>query len=67
MTDRTHDRLVRLPQVLDQVPLSEATIRRRMKKGTFPKSVRIGENSIAWYESDIARWKAAPTDWKEAA
>lgn len=61
------DRYLRLSQVRDQVPLSTATIYRRMDRGTFPRAVKLGENSVAWRESDIAAWKEAPADWRAAA
>ena len=67
MTDRTTGRLVRLPQVLERVPLSTSTIYRRMKAGTFPQCVPIGDNSVAWYESDIDAWMADPAAWRAPA
>lgn len=67
MTDPLHDRYVRLPQVKAQTGLSERTIYRRAAKGTFPRQVEIGENSVAWRESELAAWKAAPASWRAAA
>lgn len=49
----SHARLLRLPSVLDRVPHSKTEIYRKIKHGTFPKAVRLGENSVAWLESDI--------------
>ncbi len=50
------DRLLRLPAVLEMVPLSRATIYRRAASGTFPRPVPLGENSSGWYESEVLRW-----------
>ena len=46
-------RLLRLPSVLNRVPHSKTNIYRLIKQGEFPKSVRLGVNSVAWLESDI--------------
>jgi prophage regulatory protein len=61
------DRFMRLPEVRRECALSTSTIYRRMEAGTFPKAVAIGEHSVAWWESDIAAWKAAPLEWRKAA
>ncbi|MBA2933917.1 AlpA family phage regulatory protein [Sphingomonas sp. CGMCC 1.13654] len=58
--DRRLDRLLRLPDVLDRTGLSTPTIYRRQADGTFPTSVRIGANAVAWYESDINEFVACP-------
>lgn len=58
--DRRLDRLLRLPDVRDRTGLSTPTIYRRQADGTFPKSVRIGANAVAWYESDINDFVACP-------
>ncbi len=49
-------RLLRLPNVLDRVPHSKTELYRRIRLGTFPKSVRLGLNSVAWLESDINQY-----------
>jgi len=58
--DRRRDRLLRSPTVRDRTGLSTPTIYRRQAEGTFPKSVKIGYNAIAWYESDIDEFVARP-------
>jgi prophage regulatory protein len=50
------NQLLRLPDVLSKVGLSRSTIYDRMEKGTFPKSISIGVNSVAWVEGDIDAW-----------
>lgn len=58
--DRRKDRLLRLPAVRERTGLSTPTIYRRQADGTFPMSVKIGMNAVAWYESDIDDFVAAP-------
>lgn len=48
--------LLHFPEVCRRTTLSETEIRRRMKEGTFPQNVSIGEKRIAWLESEISAW-----------
>lgn len=53
--------LIRLPEVLKMTGLSRATIYRRMRAGTFPKSVDIGGSDarcapVAWPLDEIEGW-----------
>jgi prophage regulatory protein len=41
------------------LPLSPATIWRKVKAGTFPKPVKLGERITAWRMDDIESWLAA--------
>ena len=52
------DRLLRMRDVVQIVGVSDKTIYRLMKEGLFPRSVRIGPNSVAWRKSDIIAWIA---------
>ena len=65
MTDRRHDSLLRLPAVRERTGLSTSTINRREAVGTFPKRIRIGENSVAWYLSDVESFVADPFGYRE--
>jgi len=60
LIDRRKDRLLRLPAVRERTGLSTPTIYRRQADGTFPKSIRLGANAVAWYESDIDNFVACP-------
>lgn len=60
---RDKDNLLLFAEVRKRVKLSRATIYRKMHKGTFPKSERISDGLIAWYESDIDAWVASPSTW----
>lgn len=65
--DRSNERLLRLPEVKARSGFSRSTIYRKMEDGTFPRSVPIGANSVAWRESDFNAWLAAPAEWRAAA
>ena len=49
-------RFLRLPDVRAKVGLSRSTIYLRMSRGQFPKTVKLGERSVAWIDSDIDDW-----------
>jgi len=65
MTDQQEDkpRLLRIRQVLEVVPVSRSTIWEWVKKGHFPKPMRIGARTTVWDEEEvndfIKRHKAA--------
>ena len=45
--------LLRLPQVLELVPVSKSTWWAGVASGRFPKSVKIGPRTTAWRAEDI--------------
>lgn len=47
------------------IPASPATIWRKVKDGTFPKPVKLGERITAWKIEDVNAWLA--TRHEEAA
>ena len=53
------DRLLRLPEVIAIVGLSRSTIYAMMEKSLFPQQVRLGQRSVAWWESEINEWIAS--------
>lgn len=64
---RAKDNLVLFAEVRQRVKLSRPTIYRKMKAGTFPKSVPISAGLVAWYESDLDRWVSDPMGWSEVS
>lgn len=54
-----HERLLRLQQVRQLVPLSRSAIYDRIKSGTFPKPISLGPKSSAFIGSEIDQWIAA--------
>lgn len=51
-TNRTQ-RLLRLPQVLQIVPVSRTEWYRRVKAGNAPRPIALGPRARAWREQDI--------------
>ena len=49
-------RFLRVRQVMQMTGLSRMTIYRLELGGKFPKRRQLGENSVAWLESDITAW-----------
>lgn len=63
-SDLTHTalpRLYRMPDVMAFVQLSEPTIWRQIKQGSFPQPIRIGAKSVAWLEEDLLKWVTRQT------
>lgn len=61
------DRFIRLPEVIERSGLSRRTIYRKMAAGEFPRSVALGDNAVAWRESELLAWMQAPCEWRTAA
>jgi len=51
----TKDRIIRLPEVVSQVGLKKSTIYDMIKRGTFPKQIKLGRMS-GWSEREIQEW-----------
>lgn len=49
-------KLLRLPEVLLISRLSKSSVYVYMNAGTFPKSISLGERSVAWVESEVLQW-----------
>lgn len=48
--------IVKLSQVKGIAPLSPSTIYRLMKKGDFPKQIKLSERSSGWVLEEIEQW-----------
>jgi prophage regulatory protein len=46
-------RYLRLPQVLERIPVSKSTWWAGVKKGIFPKPVKLSTRITVWLEQDI--------------
>ena len=42
--------------VLKQIPISGATLARRVAAGAFPRPIRIGKRRVAWVQSEVSDW-----------
>lgn len=54
--DNTTNRILRLEDVMDRTGLTRATLYAAMKRGEFPKSIRIAARCVGWLEADIEAW-----------
>lgn len=50
------DPLLRLPQVLQLIPLKKSAVYAEMARGNFPRPVRIGQKAVAWRTSSISAY-----------
>lgn len=51
--------LLRLRSVVAMVGISSTEIYRRMEAGTFPRPVQVGEQRVAWRQSELQEWIAS--------
>jgi prophage regulatory protein len=51
---------LRLPEVLQLIPVSKSTWWAGVKTGRFPKPVKLGERITAWRAEDIQAYIASP-------
>jgi predicted DNA-binding transcriptional regulator AlpA len=49
---------LRQTQVLIFIPISKATLWRRVQAGTFPAPVKLSSRVTAWRAEDVRRWIA---------
>lgn len=49
------EKIIRLPEVINRVGLSRATIYNKVKDGSFPQQIKLGRLS-GWVESEIQTW-----------
>lgn len=56
MTPEKPERLLRIREVQNRVPLGRTTIYGKIARGEFPRPVSLGGNAVAWRESDIQFW-----------
>ncbi len=51
--------ILRRPQVEARTGLARSTIYDRIKAGTFPAPISLGEKAVGWIESEIDAWLTA--------
>jgi len=44
---------IKLPQVLQVIPVSRSTFLNKIKSGEYPAAIKLSERSVAWRVSDI--------------
>lgn len=50
------DAIIKRHTMPQKTGLSISTIYARIKAGTFPKPIRLGENSVGWLQSEVDGW-----------
>ncbi|MGT2506434.1 helix-turn-helix transcriptional regulator [Cupriavidus basilensis] len=51
--------LYRRPTVRELTGLSDSTLDRMIRAGTFPQPIKLGPRSVAWRSADLAAWMAS--------
>ena len=51
--------ILRWPDVRSLTGRSRTSVWRDVRAGKFPAPVQLGENTIGWYEDEIAAWQEA--------
>ncbi|QBF81961.1 AlpA family phage regulatory protein [Shewanella maritima] len=52
-TYSNHLKILRKPEVLALLGLSETSLHRQIKAGTFPPSFSLGCRAVGWYEHEL--------------
>jgi prophage regulatory protein len=56
MTTKANRRVLRWPDVHAKVSFTRQYVDRLERQGRFPRRVRLGANSVAWFEDEIDAW-----------
>lgn len=51
-------RIIRKPEVLGRICVSDVTLWRWERKKKFPARIQLGANSVGWIESEVEEWIA---------
>ena len=50
------NKVIKLSEVKQITTLSTASIYRQIKDNSFPKQIKLGERSSAWFYEEIMQW-----------
>ncbi len=50
------NRILRIREVCKTVGLGRSSVYDRVRRGEFPRPVRLGERAVGWRSADIERW-----------
>jgi prophage regulatory protein len=59
--------LLRINAVAERVKFHPVHVRRLIKAGKFPAPIRLGENRVAWIETEINEWLETKRMERDAA
>ena len=60
-------RIVRKPELLAMIGLSDASIWRRERNNEFPRRIKLGGNSVGWLESEVLEWLSSKATDRQPA
>jgi prophage regulatory protein len=49
-------RVIRLPEACNKTGFSKPTIYRKMRDGTFPRPIKLGDRAVGFVESELDAW-----------
>ncbi len=49
-------RFIRMKEVMNRTGFARSTVYYHVKKGSFPKSVRLGPSLSVWVEAEVEAW-----------
>ena len=52
------DGYVRLTQLLEVIPISRASVWRKVRSGSFPAPFKLSQRITAWRVEDVRKWMA---------
>lgn len=50
------NKIIRLPEVIQETGLSRSIIYLRMSKGDFPQSISLGDRAVGWLQKEVNQW-----------
>jgi prophage regulatory protein len=56
MERRLMNKLLRIRQVVERTGLSRSLVYSEMKRGAFPRNLKIGPRAAAWPEAEVDAW-----------
>ena len=56
------EKVLRVPQVLEQIGMGRAWLYAAVKEGQFPAGMKLGQRARGWTESSVQRWIADRAD-----
>lgn len=62
----TNDTLLTVEEVAALTRLSKPTIYKLVKRGEFPRQLRLCANKVAWLQSEVADWVQARAEARAA-
>jgi prophage regulatory protein len=49
-------KIYRKKELCQLLGISSATLYRRIKEGTFPRSIKVSDNIVGWLAADLEDW-----------